>query len=115
MFKSSHCLISSYLIYSDLFSESNLHLFHQAVIENARKATAWKEFAMEASQCRDYADLGRMLLKLQTVSPFILMTLNMRILTIIFVEFLGLYVCNCMPWLWLFLLFNLSIWDPKVQ
>ncbi|RRT83366.1 hypothetical protein B296_00000636 [Ensete ventricosum] len=51
-----------------LWVKSNLHLFHQAVIENARKVTAWKEFAMEASQCRDYADLGRMLLKLQTVN-----------------------------------------------
>ncbi|CAL9044168.1 histone-lysine N-methyltransferase SUVR5 isoform X1 [Musa acuminata AAA Group] len=42
-------------------------LHTEAVIENARKATAWKEFAMEASQCRDYADLGRMLLKLETM------------------------------------------------
>lgn len=42
-------------------------LHTEAVIEVARKATAWKEFAMEASHCRDYSDLGRMLLKLQTM------------------------------------------------
>ncbi|WOK98484.1 histone-lysine N-methyltransferase SUVR5 isoform X1 [Canna indica] len=42
-------------------------LHTEAVIENARKVTAWKDFAMEASQCRDYTDLGRMLLKLQTM------------------------------------------------
>lgn len=40
-------------------------LHTEAVVEVARKATTWKEFAMEASQCRDYSDLGMMLLKLQ--------------------------------------------------
>lgn len=42
-------------------------LHTEAVTEDARKATTWKEFAMEASRCRDYSDLGRMLLKLQTM------------------------------------------------
>ncbi|VAI48545.1 unnamed protein product [Triticum turgidum subsp. durum] len=40
-------------------------LHTEAIIENARKATAWKEFAREASCCRDYTDLGKMLVKLQ--------------------------------------------------
>lgn len=35
----------------------------------------WKEFAMEASRCSGYADLGRMLLKLQNVSSFALIVL----------------------------------------
>nr|XP_010906908.1 histone-lysine N-methyltransferase SUVR5 isoform X1 [Elaeis guineensis] len=42
-------------------------LHTEAVIEDARKATTWKEFAMEASHCRDYLDLGKMLLKLQNM------------------------------------------------
>ncbi|XP_043710754.1 histone-lysine N-methyltransferase SUVR5-like isoform X2 [Telopea speciosissima] len=42
-------------------------LHTEAVIESARKVTAWKEFAMEASQCKVYSDLGRMLLKLQSM------------------------------------------------
>ncbi|XP_042508772.1 histone-lysine N-methyltransferase SUVR5-like isoform X2 [Macadamia integrifolia] len=42
-------------------------LHPEAVIESARKVTAWKEFAMEASQCKVYPDLGRMLLKLQSM------------------------------------------------
>uniref|UniRef100_A0ACD5YR58 Uncharacterized protein n=1 Tax=Avena sativa TaxID=4498 RepID=A0ACD5YR58_AVESA len=40
-------------------------LHTEAIIENARKATAWKEFAQEASSCRDYTDLGKMLVKIQ--------------------------------------------------
>lgn len=40
-------------------------LHTEAIIENARRATAWKEFAQEASCCKDYADLGKMLVKLQ--------------------------------------------------
>lgn len=31
-------------------------------------ATTWKEFAREASCCRDYTDLGKMLVKLQNVN-----------------------------------------------
>ncbi|KAJ0981802.1 hypothetical protein J5N97_010057 [Dioscorea zingiberensis] len=42
-------------------------LHSEAVVEHARNATAWKEFAVEASHSRDYSDLGRMLLKLQTM------------------------------------------------
>lgn len=42
-------------------------LHTEAVIEDARKAKTWKEFAMEASHCRDYVDLGKMLLKLQNM------------------------------------------------
>ncbi|ONK68314.1 uncharacterized protein A4U43_C05F10060 [Asparagus officinalis] len=42
-------------------------LHTEAVIEVSRNATAWKKFAMEASSCRDYSDLGNMLLKLQAM------------------------------------------------
>ncbi|XP_047082365.1 histone-lysine N-methyltransferase SUVR5 [Lolium rigidum] len=42
-------------------------LHTEAIIENARKATAWKEFAQEASCCGDYTDLGKMLVKLQNM------------------------------------------------
>uniref|UniRef100_A0A0D9VK21 Histone-lysine N-methyltransferase n=1 Tax=Leersia perrieri TaxID=77586 RepID=A0A0D9VK21_9ORYZ len=42
-------------------------LHTEAMVENARTATAWKEFAHEASCCRDYADLGKMLIKLQNM------------------------------------------------
>ncbi|KAI0523621.1 hypothetical protein KFK09_006017 [Dendrobium nobile] len=40
-------------------------LHTEAVIEDARRTIAWKEFAMEASHCRAYPSLGKMLLKLQ--------------------------------------------------
>ncbi|EEC73866.1 hypothetical protein OsI_08640 [Oryza sativa Indica Group] len=43
-------------------------LHTEAVVENARMATTWKEFAREASCCRDYTDLGKMLVKLQNVN-----------------------------------------------
>ncbi|KAJ8764536.1 hypothetical protein K2173_006276 [Erythroxylum novogranatense] len=40
--------------------------FHrEALIDTARDVMVWKEFAMEASRCNGYPDLGRMLLKLQ--------------------------------------------------
>ncbi|KAG2719951.1 hypothetical protein I3760_02G014500 [Carya illinoinensis] len=40
--------------------------FHaEALIETARDVSIWKEFAMEASRCSGYSELGRMLLKLQ--------------------------------------------------
>ncbi|KAL6911349.1 hypothetical protein ACP4OV_000154 [Aristida adscensionis] len=42
-----------------------LHI--EAVIENARKATTWKEFAQEASCCKDYTELGKMLIKLRNM------------------------------------------------
>lgn len=42
-------------------------LHNEAVTEDARKITTWKEFAMEASKCEGYSDLGRMLLKLQSM------------------------------------------------
>ncbi|RZC55147.1 hypothetical protein C5167_014003 [Papaver somniferum] len=42
-------------------------LHNEAVIESARSVAAWKEFALEASGCKSYSDLGRMLLKLQTM------------------------------------------------
>ncbi|KAJ7944359.1 Histone-lysine N-methyltransferase SUVR5 [Quillaja saponaria] len=42
--------------------------FHvDALIETARNVVVWKEFAMEASHCNNYSDLGRMLLKLQNM------------------------------------------------
>lgn len=53
------------LAISMLSLSDELHI--EAVIDNARKATTWKEFAMEASCCRDYIDLGKMLLKLKSM------------------------------------------------
>lgn len=42
--------------------------FHtEALIDTARDVMVWKEFAMEASRCTGYSDLGRMLLKLQNM------------------------------------------------
>jgi hypothetical protein len=41
---------------------------YQAVIDNARKATTWKEFTLEASCCTDYTDPGKMLVKLKIVN-----------------------------------------------
>ncbi|XP_022775257.1 histone-lysine N-methyltransferase SUVR5-like isoform X2 [Durio zibethinus] len=42
--------------------------FHcEALIETARNVIVWKEFAMEASRCIGYSDLGKMLLKLQNM------------------------------------------------
>lgn len=40
------------------------------MIEAARDVLVWKEFAREASHCTGYTDLGRMLLKLHTVTFF---------------------------------------------
>ncbi|CAL5019127.1 unnamed protein product [Urochloa decumbens] len=53
------------LAISMLNLSDELHI--EAVIDNARKATTWKEFALEASCCRDYTDLGKMLVKLQNM------------------------------------------------
>lgn len=39
----------------------------EALVETARNVMVWKEFAMEASRCNDYSNLGRMLLKLQNM------------------------------------------------
>ncbi|KAK2987494.1 hypothetical protein RJ640_012153 [Escallonia rubra] len=39
----------------------------EALMENARNVMVWKEFAMEASRCKGYPDLGRMLPKLQNM------------------------------------------------
>ncbi|CAK9185457.1 unnamed protein product [Ilex paraguariensis] len=39
----------------------------EALIETARNVMIWKEFAMEASRCKGYSDLGRMLVKLQNM------------------------------------------------
>ncbi|GKU99115.1 hypothetical protein SLEP1_g12009 [Rubroshorea leprosula] len=42
--------------------------FHsEALVEAARDVNVWKEFAMESSRCNGYPDLGRMLLKLQSM------------------------------------------------
>ncbi|PQP92515.1 histone-lysine N-methyltransferase SUVR5 [Prunus yedoensis var. nudiflora] len=42
--------------------------FHtEALIETARDVAVWKEFAMEASRCNGYSDLGNMLRKLQSM------------------------------------------------
>ncbi|CAN6280243.1 unnamed protein product [Urochloa humidicola] len=53
------------LAISMLNLSDELHI--EAVIDNARKATTWKEFALEASCCRDYTDLGKILVKLQNM------------------------------------------------
>lgn len=37
-------------------------------METARNVMVWKEFAMEASRCKDYPDIGGMLLKFQDVN-----------------------------------------------
>ncbi|KAI7744879.1 hypothetical protein M8C21_027214 [Ambrosia artemisiifolia] len=37
----------------------------EALNEDARSVAVWKEFALEASRCKDYSDLGNMLLKLE--------------------------------------------------
>lgn len=42
-------------------------LHSEALIETARNVVVWKEFAMEASCCKDYSDIGRLLLKLQSM------------------------------------------------
>ena len=42
--------------------------YMQALVETARDVMVWKEFAMEASRCNGYSDLGGMLLKLQNVN-----------------------------------------------
>ncbi|KAL8251134.1 hypothetical protein R6Q59_034827 [Mikania micrantha] len=37
----------------------------EALTDNARSVVVWKEFALEASRCKDYSDLGNMLVKLE--------------------------------------------------
>lgn len=39
----------------------------EALKETARSVVVWKEFALEASRCKDYSDLGNMLLKLENM------------------------------------------------
>ncbi|KAL3616441.1 hypothetical protein CASFOL_039831 [Castilleja foliolosa] len=43
-------------------------LNREALVEAARDVMVLKDFAMEASRCKDYSDLGRMLLKLQNMT-----------------------------------------------
>ncbi|RXH75223.1 hypothetical protein DVH24_029944 [Malus domestica] len=50
-----------------LESDESVALWVKALIENARDVAVWKEFAMEASRCSGYSDLGKMLLKLQSM------------------------------------------------
>ncbi|XP_058081322.1 histone-lysine N-methyltransferase SUVR5 isoform X2 [Magnolia sinica] len=42
-----------------------LHI--EAVVESARQVEVWKGFATDASRCEGYSDLGRMLLKIQSI------------------------------------------------
>ncbi|KAH6774682.1 hypothetical protein C2S51_013086 [Perilla frutescens var. frutescens] len=42
-------------------------LNREALVESARDVMVLKDFAMEASRCKDYSDLGKMLLKLQNM------------------------------------------------
>jgi hypothetical protein len=48
-------------------------------METARDVIIWKEFAMEASRCNGYSELGRMLLKLQKVNSVLVDSLGSRI------------------------------------
>lgn len=42
-----------------------LHI--EAMVESARDVNAWREFAREANHCKNYSDLGRMLVKLHSM------------------------------------------------
>ncbi|KAH9306430.1 hypothetical protein KI387_010834 [Taxus chinensis] len=42
-----------------------LHI--EAVVESARDVDSWREFAREAGHCKNYSDLGRMLVKLHSM------------------------------------------------
>lgn len=42
-------------------------LHTEAIAEEARTVSTWIEFAKESSNCQDYSELGRMLVKLQTI------------------------------------------------
>eukprot|EP01018_Ginkgo_biloba_P028126 Gb_09467 [translate_table: standard] len=53
------------LAVSMLDASDQLHV--EAVVESARNVNAWKEFAKEAGQCKNYSDLGRMLVKLHSM------------------------------------------------
>lgn len=48
-----------------LHISDQLHI--EALTENVRNVMSWKEFAMEASRCKGYSDLGRMLPRLQSM------------------------------------------------
>ncbi|KAH0971318.1 hypothetical protein GBA52_023474 [Prunus armeniaca] len=50
-----------------LESDESVALWVKALIETARDVAVWKEFAMEASRCNGYSDLGNMLRKLQSM------------------------------------------------
>ncbi|KAL3649386.1 hypothetical protein CASFOL_005789 [Castilleja foliolosa] len=43
-------------------------LNREALVETARDVMVLKDFAMESSRCKDYSDLGKMLLKLQNMT-----------------------------------------------
>lgn len=53
------------LAVSMLDVSERLHI--KAVVESARDVNAWREFAREASHCKNYSDLGRMLVKLYSM------------------------------------------------
>ncbi|XP_028058530.1 histone-lysine N-methyltransferase SUVR5-like isoform X2 [Camellia sinensis] len=61
----AHRFIMQKLAVSMLNIIDQLHT--KALTETARSVMVWKEFAMEASRCKGYSDLGRMLLKLQNM------------------------------------------------
>ncbi|XP_057872607.1 histone-lysine N-methyltransferase SUVR5 isoform X1 [Cryptomeria japonica] len=42
-----------------------LHI--EAVVESARDVNVWREFAREAGRCKNYSDIGRMLVKLHSM------------------------------------------------
>ncbi|GMP31630.1 hypothetical protein CsSME_00005769 [Camellia sinensis var. sinensis] len=65
----AHRFIMQKLAVSMLNIIDQLHT--KALTETARSVMVWKEFAMEASRCKGYSDLGRMLLKLQNVTSFL--------------------------------------------
>ncbi|KAI8028896.1 Histone-lysine N-methyltransferase SUVR5 [Camellia lanceoleosa] len=51
----------------------------KALSETARSVMVWKEFAMEASRCKGYSDLGRMLLKLHNMVASISLLLSLSL------------------------------------
>ncbi|CAH9134590.1 unnamed protein product [Cuscuta epithymum] len=42
-------------------------LHREVLVETSRYIVVWKEFTLEASKCKDYPDIGRMLLKIQEI------------------------------------------------
>ncbi|CAL5197639.1 unnamed protein product [Lathyrus oleraceus] len=50
-----------------------------ALIEDARYVIVWKQFSMEASDCKSYSDLGRMVQRLQKILLLMVMITIMQL------------------------------------